>query len=97
MQLAVWALDTRPDGQERKPYMSNQSEILASTQQYHRELSLLPRLTQDDECELRDRARAGDELARSSLIENCLRYVTCIAACYKRYVHHDDYLDLVGV
>lgn len=77
--------------------MFNQSEILTSTQQYHCELSFLPRFTQEEERELRDRARAGDEQARSSLIENCLRYVAYISARYKRFVHHDDYLDLVGV
>lgn len=77
--------------------MLNQSEILTTTQQYHYELSLLPRLNQEEERELRDSARAGNGQARSSLIENCLRYVTYIAARYRRYVHHDDYLDLVGM
>lgn len=77
--------------------MSNQLGILTNARQYHHELSLLPRLVPDEERELRNRARVGDEQARSSLVENCLRYVAYIAAHYKRYVHHDDYLDLVGV
>ena len=77
--------------------MTQQSDVLTSIQQYRYELSLLPRLTQEEERALKDRASAGDEQARAGLIENCLRYVAFIAAAYKRYVHHDDYLDLVGV
>lgn len=77
--------------------MSYQNEILTSVQQYRYELSHLPRLTQEEESELKERARAGDEQARASLIESCLHYVAFIAARYKRYIHHDDYLDLVGV
>jgi RNA polymerase sigma factor (sigma-70 family) len=77
--------------------MTISSEVLTSAQQYRYELSLLPRLNQEQERELAGRARAGDAQARASVIESCLRYVAFIAARYKRYVHHDDYLDLVGV
>ena len=77
--------------------MSSQTEILTNAQQYRYELSLLLRLTPEEERALRDQAREGDEQARDRLIENCLSYVAYIASRYKRYVHHDDYLDLVGV
>lgn len=77
--------------------MFNQSEILTNVQQYRYELSCLPRLTSQEENEISTLARAGGEQARARLIENCLRYIAFIAARYKRYVHHDDYLDLVGV
>jgi RNA polymerase sigma factor (sigma-70 family) len=77
--------------------MTLSSEILTSTQQYRHELSLLPRLTPEQEREVADRARAGDEQACARVMENCLRYVAFIAARYKRYAHHDDYLDLVGI
>lgn len=77
--------------------MLTQPEILTNVQQYRYELSLLPRLTQEEERVLTDQAREGDKQARDRLIEGCLRYITFIAARYKRYVHHDDYLDLVSV
>ncbi len=77
--------------------MTTAPEILTSAQQYRHELSLLPRLTSEEERELRDRAREGDRQARARLIESCLRYMAFIAARYRRYVYHDDYLDLVGV
>ena len=77
--------------------MTLSSDILTSAQRYRHEVSLLPRLTPEQEREVADRARAGDEQACTHLIENCLRYVAFIAAHYKRYIHHDDYLDLVGI
>ena len=64
---------------------------------YRSEVRQLPRLTAEDEQELVRRARAGDADARSDLITSCLNYVGFMAARYKYYVNHDDYLDLVGI
>ncbi len=64
---------------------------------YRSEVRQLPRLSVEEEQELVRRTRAGDADARDDLITSCLNYVGFMAARYKYFVLHDDYLDLVGI
>jgi DNA-directed RNA polymerase specialized sigma24 family protein len=73
------------------------SDILTSEELYRSEVRHLPTLTGEEEQELVRRARGGDAEAREALMKSCLNYVGFMAALYKCYVHHDDYLDLVGI
>ncbi len=57
----------------------------------------MPRLTSEEEQNIINRAREGDAQAREQVIISCLAYVGFIAKRYERYLHHDDYLDLVGI
>jgi len=81
---------------DRKVFVAP-SDTLTSEELYRSEVRKLPTLTVEDEQELVRRARAGDAEARSDLITSCLNYVGFMAARYKHYVNHDDYLDLVGI
>jgi RNA polymerase sigma factor (sigma-70 family) len=72
-------------------------ELLTSVEQYRSVTRRLPRLTREQEADLVQRARIGDPFAREELITSCLNYIGFIANWYARYVHHDDYLDLVGI
>jgi DNA-directed RNA polymerase sigma subunit (sigma70/sigma32) len=72
-------------------------DILTTEELYRSEVRRLPRLSVEEEQEIVRRAREGDENARTALVKSCLNYVGFIAACYRRFVRHDEYLDLVGV
>ncbi len=72
-------------------------DILTSEELYRSEVRQLPRLSIEEERELVRQARAGDAKAREALMTSCLNYVGFMAARYKCYVNHDDYLDLVGI
>lgn len=71
--------------------------LLTSQQQYRSDVSSLPLLTKNEERDLETLARNGDEKAKAALIEGCLKYISFIAWKHLAYIHHDDYLDLVGV
>lgn len=77
--------------------MAHQEIVLTSLQQYRSEVRSLPRLTDSEERELEQRARRGNEQARTQLIESSLRYVASVAWRYACYMQHDDYLDLVSL
>ncbi len=72
-------------------------DLLTSEEQYRSITKHLPRLNSEQEDEMVQRARTGDAAAREALIISCLNYVGAVAHRYKRYLRHDDYLDLVGV
>jgi DNA-directed RNA polymerase specialized sigma24 family protein len=72
-------------------------DFLTSEQQYRSATRQLPRLSPEEEQEIIRRAKNGDAEAREQVITSCLTYVEFIAKRYERYLHHDDYLDLVGI
>jgi len=76
---------------------SDQEVMLSSVEQYRSEVLRLPRLTRSEECELVRLARSGDEQAKETLLQSCLRYVASVAYRYTCYAQHDEYLDLVSV
>jgi DNA-directed RNA polymerase specialized sigma24 family protein len=84
-------------GYQKRRVCVTPTDIPTIEELYRSEVRKLPRLTAEDEQELVRRARAGDAEARSDLITSCLNYVGFMAARYKCYVNHDDYLDLVGI
>jgi RNA polymerase sigma factor (sigma-70 family) len=73
------------------------NEILTNWQQYKSELREHPRLTDEQEQELVNRARQGDKQAKQEIIQACLWYVTQTAQKYIDALKHDDLLDLVQV
>lgn len=77
--------------------LSKQEIVLSSVEQYHSDVSRLPRLTRSEEVALVCRARQGDQQAKDELIKSCLRYVSLIASRYVCYVQHEEYLDLVSI
>jgi RNA polymerase sigma factor (sigma-70 family) len=77
--------------------MQSNDVLLTSQQQYWSELSTLSQLSRNEERELENRTRSGDEEAKAALIEGCLGYVSHLAWKYRFCLLHDDYLDLVGV
>ncbi len=72
-------------------------EVLTSEEHYRSLTRSLPRLSREEEAEIVRRAKEGDAEAREQVITNCLTYVEFIAKRYETYLHHDDYLDLVGI
>jgi len=82
--------------QKRRSYLAIR-DIPTNEEIYRNEVRCLPRLTLDEEQEIVNRAREGDKEAREQVITSCLTYVEFIAKRYERYLHHDDYLDLVGI
>jgi len=82
--------------QKRRDELETQ-DVLTSEEQYRGITKRLPRLTREQEQDIVQRARTGDPAAREALIISCLNYVSAVAHRYKRYLRHDEYLDLVGV
>jgi DNA-directed RNA polymerase sigma subunit (sigma70/sigma32) len=76
---------------------SKQEIVLTSVEQYRSDVLRLPRLTRQEERELVQRARQGNQQAKETLLQSCLRYVASVAYRYVCYLQHDEYLDLVSV
>ena len=72
-------------------------EVLTSKEHYRSLTRSLPRLSREEEAEIVRRAKEEDAEAREQVITNCLTYIEFIAKRYEKYLHHDDYLDLVSI
>jgi len=70
---------------------------ITSDYQYRCLTRNVPHLSREEEADIVQKARAGDKAAREQVITNCLTYIEFIAKRYERYLHHDDYLDLVSI
>ncbi len=82
---------------EEQKRINEDVPILTSQEQYRKEVFSLPRLTQEQELALEERAKHGCIGAEHSLITACLPYVAAIAWRYVVYFSTDEYLDLVSV
>src|SRR5579859_5649572 len=69
--------------------------LLTSEQQYRLEVGQLPRLTDEQERAIIERARSGDRQARDEVINICLPLILPVASRFVRQVRHADFLDLV--
>ena len=96
LRAAAGDLLVASDNSERWFPMDQHSELLASWQQYRREIVEHQRLSHAEEWVLVDRARAGDDLAKHEIVQSCLWYVSRTAQKYSD-LPHDDLLDLIGV
>jgi DNA-directed RNA polymerase sigma subunit (sigma70/sigma32) len=56
--------------------------VLTSDQLYSRDLQEIPKLTNEERAELEQRARSGDQKAKTALIEDCLHHVKGVAIHY---------------
>jgi RNA polymerase sigma factor (sigma-70 family) len=69
---------------------------LSAQAQFHLLVNHIPLYTDEQERELVEVARAGDQAARQALIERTLPYIRAVASRYASMLAHDDFLDLVS-
>lgn len=70
--------------------------MFTSFEQYCREVDHLPRDI-ENELQIIQRARLGDRSACEQIIAQCLRSVILFAYCYKVYLPHDGYEDIISI